>query len=68
MSIEMSFFRSLLTLHSCGFVHGDLKPSNIMWSAQDSCFKLLDFGLSFHITEENVHQVQSSGMTIVVLF
>lgn len=38
---------ALAFLHGEGYVHADLKPRNILWSADDECFKLIDFGLSF---------------------
>lgn len=38
---------ALSFLHREGYVHADLKPRNILWSADDECFKLIDFGLSF---------------------
>lgn len=61
----LKFARDVLTalnaLHQSGLVHADLKPANIMWSSQDGCFKCLDFGLTFHIEEEDLHQIQSTG-------
>ena len=48
-------------LHEHSFVHADLKPANIMWSSYDGAFKLLDFGLTFHLEEPDLHQVQSAG-------
>ena len=53
--------RSLAILHDNSFVHADLKPANVMWSSYDGCFKLLDFGLTFHTEEGYLHQIQSSG-------
>lgn len=52
---------SLCSLHSSHFVHADLKPANIMWSANEGCFKLLDFGLTFHTSELDLHQIQTKG-------
>ncbi|TRY62784.1 hypothetical protein TCAL_00388 [Tigriopus californicus] len=52
---------SLCSLHSSQFVHADLKPANIMWSANEGCFKLLDFGLTFHTSELDLHQIQTKS-------
>lgn len=48
-------------MHDNGVVHADLKPPNIMWSAQVSGFKLIDFGVSFTTKEKFTHAVQSKG-------
>lgn len=46
---------ALSFLHREGYVHADLKPRNVLWSADDECFKLIDFGLSY----KDGHQVRS---------
>uniref|UniRef100_UPI00358F8288 serine/threonine-protein kinase Kist-like n=1 Tax=Myxine glutinosa TaxID=7769 RepID=UPI00358F8288 len=52
---------ALAFLHARGYVHADLKPQNILWSAKDECFKLIDFGLSFKHGEQDVKYIQTEG-------
>ncbi|CAG0879158.1 unnamed protein product [Cyprideis torosa] len=53
--------KGLEHVHQQGLVHADLKLSNIMWSPQEACFVIIDFGLSFGRQEENLHVVQTWG-------
>eukprot|EP00096_Caligus_rogercresseyi_P011551 TRINITY_DN4561_c0_g1_i1.p1 TRINITY_DN4561_c0_g1~~TRINITY_DN4561_c0_g1_i1.p1 ORF type:complete len:443 (-),score=116.70 TRINITY_DN4561_c0_g1_i1:64-1392(-) len=59
------FARDVLTalqrLHFNRYAHGDLKPANVMWSAEEGYFKVIDYGLAFHADETELHQIQSSG-------
>uniref|UniRef100_A0A3B4BLM5 Uncharacterized protein n=1 Tax=Periophthalmus magnuspinnatus TaxID=409849 RepID=A0A3B4BLM5_9GOBI len=52
---------ALAFLHREGYVHADLKPRNILWSADDQCFKLIDFGLSFKQGNQDVKYIQTDG-------
>ncbi|XP_072246306.1 serine/threonine-protein kinase Kist [Leuresthes tenuis] len=52
---------ALAFLHKEGYVHADLKPRNILWSADDECFKLIDFGLSFKQGNQDVKYIQTDG-------
>ncbi|KAG7487623.1 hypothetical protein MATL_G00025450 [Megalops atlanticus] len=52
---------ALSFLHREGYVHADLKPRNILWSPDDECFKLIDFGLSFKEGNQDVKYIQTDG-------
>ncbi|XP_070764350.1 serine/threonine-protein kinase Kist isoform X2 [Enoplosus armatus] len=52
---------ALAFLHREGYVHADLKPRNILWSADDESFKLIDFGLSFKEGNQDVKYIQTDG-------
>ncbi|XP_041481717.1 uncharacterized protein LOC121428902 [Lytechinus variegatus] len=43
----------------CGWVHGDLKPANILWSSQEGSWKIVDFGHSFQEGRQDFSQIQS---------
>lgn len=49
-SLYRDLLKCLQHIHQCGWVHADLKPANVMWSAQEGVWKVVDFGHSF---EEN---------------
>lgn len=51
--------RGLAALHDVGYAHGDIKPHNIMWSAERAAFVLVDFGLSTTARKPYRHMVQS---------
>ncbi|XP_031568970.1 serine/threonine-protein kinase Kist-like isoform X1 [Actinia tenebrosa] len=42
-------------------VHGDIKPTNIMWDSKNEVFQFVDFGLSFTEGQQPAQQIQSPG-------
>ncbi|XP_067388650.1 serine/threonine-protein kinase Kist isoform X3 [Emydura macquarii macquarii] len=52
---------ALSFLHHKSYVHADLKPRNVLWSAEEECFKLIDFGLSFKEGNQDVKYIQTDG-------
>ncbi|XP_069497449.1 serine/threonine-protein kinase Kist [Ambystoma mexicanum] len=53
--------QALAFIHHEGYVHADLKPRNILWSGEEECFKLIDFGLSFKDGNQDVKYIQTEG-------
>ena len=67
-----------MDLHAAGFVHGDLKLSNIMWLPRENRWTLIDFGCAARTAEtvplryslkysppEVVHAIQQRRPTVV---
>ncbi|XP_033643294.1 serine/threonine-protein kinase Kist-like isoform X2 [Asterias rubens] len=51
--------KCLQHVHARGWVHADLKPANVMWCAQEGCWKVIDFGHSFQEGHQDFSQIQS---------
>ena len=51
VGVALTLTEALTALHEAGYVHGDLKPSNVGF-ASDGSAKLLDFGLA-RLTDDN---------------
>lgn len=48
-------------LHSRGYIHGDLSPSNVLWSLRDWNVKVVDFGLARSVGHQSTHTVGTPG-------
>lgn len=46
LDIVINYFQALSTMHECGFIHGDVKNSNIMWDESSNEIKFIDFEVS----------------------
>lgn len=47
--IMPDIIRAIAYCHSNGWVHGDIKPSNILYLPEDNSIRLIDFGASYRI-------------------
>eukprot|EP00475_Leptophrys_vorax_P018339 TRINITY_DN2501_c0_g1_i5.p1 TRINITY_DN2501_c0_g1~~TRINITY_DN2501_c0_g1_i5.p1 ORF type:complete len:545 (-),score=162.34 TRINITY_DN2501_c0_g1_i5:220-1854(-) len=63
MSVALEISRGLTFLHRLGLVHGDLKPDNILISANDVA-KLSDFGFSYNVNSASVSTGTQTGGTV----
>ncbi|MHC5037504.1 MAG: protein kinase domain-containing protein, partial [Planctomycetota bacterium] len=63
LHLSVQVLRALAFIHSLGFVHGDVKPQNILVDAAGpaASAKLLDFGLAESILGEKSPAFRSSG-------
>ncbi|MEA2030232.1 MAG: serine/threonine-protein kinase [candidate division Zixibacteria bacterium] len=58
LNIAIPIVRGLNHAHERGIVHGNLRPSNIV-IAEDGVVKLMDFGLSLHLVEQDISSIET---------
>ncbi|WP_049629516.1 serine/threonine-protein kinase [Cellvibrio sp. pealriver] len=63
LSIAQQLFNALACAHSYGIVHGNLRPSNILFAGKQH-LKLSDFGFPSHSYGEDSHWYQPADQTI----
>ncbi|NLE00855.1 MAG: AAA family ATPase, partial [Fibrobacter sp.] len=52
--IACNIAEALVQIHKQGVVHKDINPSNIVWNTETDEIKVIDFGLSTELTNENI--------------
>jgi serine/threonine protein kinase len=60
-SITKQLLQSLAWIHSKNIIHADLKPANILFNSETKTVSIIDFGISFFMTEQTYMPIQTEG-------
>ncbi|NEP55490.1 MAG: AAA family ATPase [Symploca sp. SIO2G7] len=52
LTIAIKTTESLAAIHSANIIHKDINPSNIIYNSQTKQLKIIDFGISTHLSQE----------------
>lgn len=60
INMGIAVIKTLQKLHSIGYVHCDIKPSNILYEGDKGIkvYRLIDFGLSMSYLDEHGNHVE----------
>ncbi len=53
LQIAIAITEALGTIHAANIIHKDINPSNIVYNSQTQKLKIIDFGISTRLTQEN---------------
>lgn len=53
LNIAIRIGKSLQHIHSCGIIHKDINPSNIIYNPNNQSILIIDFGISTELSREN---------------
>jgi hypothetical protein len=63
VQITIGVLEALIVIHAHNFVHRDIKPSNIMWLEAPPHVKLIDFGITKSLNEQDNVMSTTTGST-----
>lgn len=53
LAIAIKITESLATIHSANIIHKDINPANIVYNKKNGQLKIIDFGISTRLSQEN---------------
>ena len=53
LNLAIQITAVLEEIHNAGIIHKDINPSNLVWNSEKNILKLIDFGISTELNQEN---------------
>ena len=57
----LDVMRGLIFMHRIGYIHSDIKPDNVVYTAETQYFQLIDFGLSTNFSYHGKSYISPNG-------
>lgn len=64
LMLATQLLQALAALHAQGWVHGDVKPSNIMWSTEHEALRLIDLALGRRLEADKAQPVKGTAQPL----
>jgi serine/threonine protein kinase len=64
--VAQQLLEAMDAIHRSGWAHGDIKPSNVMWSSETSRIKIVDFGLSSKVRSPLIDERNAQKLSFII--